>query len=89
LCEDVFKHPAHPYTKALISASLIPEPGCVQNRIATSSEIPGSMEIPKGCGFYDRCQKRTNKCRYTAPFEYTLDNGHTVSCHNHTPGGDV
>jgi len=89
LCEDVFTHPAHPYTKALISASLIPGPGCVQNRIETSGGIPGSMDLPKGCGFYDRCQIRTNVCRYKAPVEYMLDKDHTVSCHNHTAGGDI
>ena len=89
MCEDVFTNPVHPYTKALISASLIPKPGEVSKRIQLPGEIPESMEIPKGCGFYERCHKRTQKCENTEPAELFLENGHTVSCHQYSKGDDI
>lgn len=79
--DDIFDFPKHPYTKALMSASPIPEPGRNINRIKLEGEIPSAMDIPTGCAFHNRCSEKIDICKYTEPKLIELDNGRMVSCH--------
>lgn len=79
--DDIFDSPKHPYTKALISAALLPEPGKAGNRIKLEGEIPSAMNIPTGCSFHDRCPHRMHKCESLEPKLREFDDGRVVSCH--------
>lgn len=78
---DIFEDPRHPYTKALMSASPIPEPGKQINRIKLNGEIPSAMSIPSGCPFHTRCPHKMDKCQSIEPNLRELRNGSLVACH--------
>ncbi len=78
--DDVFAHPRHPYTKALLSAtpSVTPRDGDHQ-RIKLEGELPSPLNVPAGCAFAPRCRKATDMCRQTRP---ELDEAvHGAACH--------
>lgn len=78
--DDVFAHPRHPYTKALLSAtpSVTPRDGDHQ-RIKLQGELPSPLNVPAGCAFAPRCWKATDLCRQTRP---ELDEAvHGAACH--------
>lgn len=65
--EQVFEHPQHPYSRALLSAVLFPDP---ENRRvdhevqeALEGEIPSPVDLPKGCYLYSRCPVAHERCR--------------------------
>ena len=76
---EVFLHPAHPYTKALLSAIPRVNRKDRQERIILNGEIPSPVDPPTGCVFKTRCPYRTSKCD-TVPENYDVD-GHFVKCH--------
>lgn len=55
--EELFKHPRHPYTQALISAVPIPDPKIQRSRkrLILTGELPSAENPPKGCSFHTRC----------------------------------
>ena len=65
--EDVFAHPRHPYTKALLSATPSTEPQSGRVRIHLEGELPSPLNVPDGCAFAPRCWKTQEKCRTTRP----------------------
>lgn len=78
--DDVFAHPRHPYTKALLSAtpSVTPRDADHQ-RIKLQGELPSPLNVPAGCAFAPRCWKATDVCRQTRP---ELDEAvHGAACH--------
>lgn len=77
--EEVFHDPAHPYTRALVSA--IPDPRHRgRRRIVLQGDPPNPTEIPKGCPFHTRCPEVQPVCRQVAPV--LLDAGERrVACH--------
>ncbi|MFA6815860.1 MAG: ABC transporter ATP-binding protein, partial [Lentisphaeria bacterium] len=78
-CSDIFEHPLHPYTQALISA--IPTPGTApQNRIILKGEIPSPLNPPSGCAFHPRCPYATDRCKKEFP-ELRKLNNQILSCH--------
>ncbi len=79
--DDIFNSPKHPYTKALMSASPIPEPGRTINRIKLEGEIPSAMELPSGCAFHNRCPEKMAKCETLEPPLKSLEDGRVVACH--------
>lgn len=84
--EDIFNSPKHPYTKALMSASPLPEPGKTIDRIKLVGEIPSAMHIPSGCSFHNRCPVAMPECEVHEPIPTELDNGRVVSCHLYEEG---
>ena len=60
--ETVFNFPAHPYTQALLSAQLSPDPAVRSRRLALKGEIPGSLAMPPGCPFATRCPTYEARC---------------------------
>ena len=80
--EDVFAHPRHPYTQALISSIPVPDPTHKRDAIILQGEPPSSFDPPTGCHFHPRCELRKPHCRSVYPDLEPLDqNGHLVACH--------
>lgn len=80
--ERVFRHPAHPYTKALLSAIPHFEPGQSAPRLRISGEPRSPIDPdPKVCRFYGRCPSGTEACTETMPILKAVEDGHSVACH--------
>jgi oligopeptide/dipeptide ABC transporter ATP-binding protein len=65
--EQIFGDPRHPYTKALLSAILAPDPDQVRAPIVLSGEAPSAIELPSGCGFAPRCPIAIAECSASVP----------------------
>jgi peptide/nickel transport system ATP-binding protein len=82
---DIFDHPKHPYTEALISAISVPDPRLreFQNqRIILKGEIPSPKNPPSGCHFHPRCRYVEEKCSLVTPLlELTDGSAHWSACH--------
>lgn len=79
--QEVCSHPAHPYTKALLSA--IPEvEGVRKERIVLEGEVPSPANVPQGCPFHTRCKETQERCRKEYPTPRKVKEGHVVCCHN-------
>lgn len=76
----VFNHPEHPYTKALMQASPVPDPSQKGKRVLLKGEIPSPMNPPSGCRFRTRCPLATDLCAAEAP-PIHHNGDHRVECH--------
>jgi oligopeptide transport system ATP-binding protein len=67
--EEIYEHPTHPYTQALLSAVPVPDPSGREGRerILLSGEIPSPANPPSGCRFRTRCWKAEQKCSTDEP----------------------
>ena len=81
--DELYDHPLHPYTQALISAAPIPNPKVdrARERILLKGEIPSPLNPPKGCNFCTRCPYATDLCREVEPEFVDVGNDHWVACH--------
>jgi len=79
--EELFAHPTHPYTKALLSAIPIPELGDKPERILLKGEITSPINPPDACRFAKRCNYACDKCNQKCPELVEIRPGHFVSCH--------
>ena len=79
--EDLFAHPMHPYTEALLSAVPVADPTMQMERIPLEGEIPNPADSPSGCFFHTRCRYCTEKCKERSPEYRELEKGHFVACH--------
>ena len=78
---DIFNNPAHPYTKALLSAiPLVHDEGVKRERIRLEGDIPSPVNPPVGCRFHTRCPHATEKCK-TEPPKVELGDEHYAYCH--------
>ena len=81
-CAELYSHPLHPYTQALLSAIPIPKPRRNKDRIVLRGEVPNPINPPKGCHFHPRCPMATAQCKTGAPPELReVGPGHSVACH--------
>ena len=78
---EIYAHPLHPYTQALMSAIPIPDPDVSTSRILLQGEIPSAIDPPAGCRFCGRCAYATEKCRLEEPAFQEVSPGHFVACH--------
>lgn len=78
--EEIFNAPFHPYSKALLSSVLYPDPKEKRTIFRLKGEIPSPIDLPKGCYFYSRCPDRMEKCATEYPPRTELENGHCVCC---------
>jgi len=62
---ELFEHPHHPYTAALLAAALEPVPGALPPPLP--GEVPSPIEPPSGCHFHPRCPSAQARCRDEAP----------------------
>ncbi|MDC7292421.1 dipeptide ABC transporter ATP-binding protein [Butyrivibrio sp. DSM 10294] len=79
--EQIFAHPKHPYTEALMSAVPVADPTFRQERIPLKGEIPNPANPPSGCYFHTRCRYCRQKCKEVAPEYKEIEPGHFVACH--------
>lgn len=81
--DSVYAAPAHPYTKALISAAPIPDPQAqaARERIELQGDPPNPADPPSGCRFRTRCWKAQEVCAAEEPLLQDLGGGHKVACH--------
>lgn len=77
--EEIFAHPAHPYTRGLLrSMPSLVTPG---NRLpAIPGQVPSPLHYPPGCHFYDRCPEAFARCRKEKPLLYPCGSGHQAAC---------
>jgi oligopeptide/dipeptide ABC transporter ATP-binding protein len=79
--QRIFAAPAHPYTKALISAHLSADPTQHRARIRLEGEIPSPISLPPGCPFASRCHAAIEACRVARPALRPLGGGQgEVAC---------
>ena len=77
---DLYARPNHPYTKALLSAVPIPEPGKRRKRVMLKGDIPSPINPPSGCVFRTRCPMATDECAKVVPELKSVGKGHTSAC---------
>jgi oligopeptide/dipeptide ABC transporter ATP-binding protein len=83
--EDLFAHPLHPYTRALISASQLTLPEDSKGgtkQIILTGEMPSPLNPPPGCRFHTRCSEAEERCSRDIP-EMRLVGKHYVKCHHY------
>ncbi|ASA22820.1 ABC transporter ATP-binding protein [Paenibacillus donghaensis] len=79
--DELFKHPLHPYTKALLSAVPVPIPKLKRERIVLRGDIPSPANPPSGCKFHTRCPFAEEICRAEIPLFRDAGSEHFVACH--------
>ena len=80
----VLENPAHPYTKALLSAVPVPDPTHQRNVIQLEGDMPSPANPPTGCYFHPRCPQALEKCRAAYPEQKEIGKHHRVSCWLHS-----
>jgi len=83
----LFGAPAHPYTKALLSAIPVPDPRRRRERIVLAGDVPSPANPPAGCRFHTRCPFVMARCKQEEPPAYRVGEGHEVRCFLADPGG--
>ncbi|MGJ5073297.1 ABC transporter ATP-binding protein [Bradyrhizobium oligotrophicum] len=78
---QIFASPGHPYTRALLSAVPIPEPGAERTPIILKGDVPSPVNPPKGCRFNTRCPLAFDRCRVEAPELRLKGEDQWVACH--------
>ncbi len=80
---EIYLHPSHPYTRALMSAVPIPDPDKARNRkrIILKGDIPSPLNPPQGCNFNTRCPIAVERCFKEDPDYREIKPDHWVACH--------
>jgi len=78
---EVYGHPLHPYTNALLAAVPVPNPHERRKEPMPKGEIPNPINPPSGCRFHPRCPYAQAICSEEEPLLRELRPGHEVACH--------
>ena len=79
--QEIFDHPMHPYTQALINAIPTVESRDRELHIL-EGDIPSPVNPPKGCKFHTRCEHCTEICKHVVPTWEEVSPGHFAACHH-------
>jgi oligopeptide/dipeptide ABC transporter ATP-binding protein len=82
--EQLYEHPRHPYTAALLSAVPRPETNgsAARERIVLSGDVPSPVDPPAACVFHPRCPRAVpGKCDVETPLPRSFEGDHEVACH--------
>jgi oligopeptide transport system ATP-binding protein len=79
---NIYQNPLHPYTRALLSAVPVPDPGAEakRKRIILSGELPSPANPPPGCPFHTRCNIAVDTCKTQVPAWREVKPAHWVAC---------
>ena len=77
--DAIFSHPQHPYTRALLSATPVADPGAKRERVILKGEPPSPIAPPSGCAFHTRCPLAFERCRVEEP-PLEAKQGRNVAC---------
>ncbi len=79
---ELYEHPLHPYTKALLSAVPIPDPkkDRARKRTVLTGDVPSPINPPAGCRFHPRCPEADERCSEEMPAWQVAASGHGVAC---------
>lgn len=80
---ELYTHPVHPYTTALLSAIPVPDPdeAAQRKRIVLEGDVPSPIDPPPGCRFKGRCRFVKQICGEVTPCLKDIGGGHMVACH--------
>jgi oligopeptide transport system ATP-binding protein len=78
--DEIYHRPLHPYTQALLSAALSPDPDKRKTRTKLEGDVPSPINPPRGCAFHTRCPIAEAKCRQIDP-GLVYSGRHGVACH--------
>ncbi len=79
--DELFYHPKHPYTAALMSAVPVADPRVRSAMIPLEGDVPSPANPPSGCYFHPRCRYAVDKCSEETPVLEEVSPNHHVACH--------
>ncbi len=79
--DEIFHHPLHPYTQALLSAIPEPDPTLRRQRTILKGDVPSPINPPSGCRFHTRCPIAMDICSKVEPEFRDMGSEHKVACH--------
>ena len=78
--DELYDHPMHPYTQALLGAQFSIHMDPSQKIQSIESEAPSPLDVPKGCPFQNRCEHCTDRCKAEMPKLKEIAPGHEAAC---------
>jgi len=85
--DQLYGTPSHPYTRALLSAVPVSDPGIKRDRVVLTGDVPSPLRVPSGCPFHPRCPEAIDACSRVVPELADPGDGRRVACLLRTPQG--
>jgi peptide/nickel transport system ATP-binding protein len=79
--DQLYAHPAHPYTAALLASIPVPDPDAKHAEAGLTGELPSPVDPPSGCRFRTRCPRAAELCAAQEPQMREVAPGQFVACH--------
>jgi len=78
--KELFDHPLHPYTKALLESVPVPDPEKRKEQGKLKGDVPSPIDPPEGCTFHTRCNQCMDICKKDVPEFKEIEKNHFVKC---------